>query len=497
MGTFDLANYGDLLLPEITERELIERIPDVQIRRLAPYGWEHPVPIDGGTLAEPLGAPTVQRRLEIAQQSDAVMIGGGEIIHFHDELLAPHYDTTAADVCARAPSSWFVDGVGPELRRPTAWNAVGIPFDIPDAHVAITRDAVNRQTYIAVRDTTSCERLEKIGVDQQIHVVPDPGFIAPRVLPSDLLARRRRLHIALGWIPPSAYIVVHGNGSMVDGAGRMSMALDAVLGARPDLSIVLLHTGIGHGDVEFTTAFRAAHPSPVWMPTAPLLPIDVASIIAGAHTFVGVSMHGAITAMAYGKRAVVFNAPRQSKLRGLIEHLGDRVGYAEAADELPAALRWAITALGPDPRLDVITREIDAHFDRLASMIEAAHAARGDAGAGVDGTRRVARLSDELAAARRAHAVRGRRLLAERDALGSLLDDRDHRIAELEAELAHARHVHAELEAQLLNARLLEAELDAVRAHAANVQTELDALHSTKTMRVLRGPRRVYGWLRR
>ena len=113
IGTFDIANYGDLLLPEVTERELVARIPDLVVRRLAPFGWEHPVPSDGGVVAEPLGEPTDARRAELAEDCDALIIGGGEIIHFEDRLLAPHYDTTEEEVLARAPSTWFVDGTGP------------------------------------------------------------------------------------------------------------------------------------------------------------------------------------------------------------------------------------------------------------------------------------------------------------------------------------------------------------------------------------------------
>ena len=506
IGTFDIANYGDLLLPDITERELVARIPDLEVRRLAPFGWEHPVPSDGGVVAEPLGPPTRQRRAELAEQCDALVIGGGEIVHFEDRLLAPHYDTTEEAVLARAPSTWFVDGTGPAAPLRTVWNAVGIPFDIPAEREGFVRSAVERHEYVAVRDHTSCERLEKIGLEREVHVVPDPGFVAPRVFAADLLDRRRRLHATLGWLPPGPYLVVQGNGSMVDGAGRMSMAIDAVLGERPDLGIVLLETGLGHGDREFSAAFRAAHPARLWHPTAPLLPVDVAALIAGSHAFVGVSMHGAITAIAYGKRAVVFNAPRQTKLRGMVDHLGDRAGYAEVANELPAALRAALGSIGPDPELASITRRIDAHFDRLAATIERAHALRGET-TDADVGPRVARLTAEVAAVRAAHAVRGRRLLAERDALTTMVDERDRHIAELASAIAEGdadrrerdalaaglderdRRI-AELEATLEGAEADRLALDAARA-------EIEAIHATKTMRWLRIPRRIYGRLRR
>jgi len=528
-GTFDLANFGDLLLPAVAERELVLRMPDLVVRRFAPYGWEHPVPMDGGELAEPLDAPTPRRRAEIARACDSLVIGGGEIIHFSDHLLAAHYDTTPEKVVERAPSTWFIDGAGADCPIPTAWNAVGIPFDFDDRHASLVRAAASRLRYLAVRDDESRKRLETIGVGREIAIVPDPGFLAPRVFEQAIIDRRRRLHAALGWTPPGRYITVQGNGSMINEVDRISMALDAVLVDRADIDIVLLETGLGHGDSEFAAAFRARHPGRVWAPSTPLLLIDLVAILAASEAFVGVSLHGAITTTAYGRRAVVLNAPRQSKHRGLVSHLNDCAGYIESADDLPAALRWALTAIGPDAALATITRRIDTHFDHLAAMIDASWSLRTGSPADENTNARVARLSTEVEAVRTAHAVRGQRLVAERDALTALLDRDSARIAELESATATSRadaialtaeisrltadHAHLcnELDrsrqahsAATLQLDRLDADLRNVLAVAEETKGALEtaeetirAVHATKTFRWLRWPRRVCGMLRR
>ncbi|MDP2291982.1 MAG: polysaccharide pyruvyl transferase family protein [Actinomycetota bacterium] len=522
LGTFDLANFGDLLLPAVAEHELLRRMPDLVVRRFSPFGWEHPVPMDGGEVAEPLGAPTPERRAEVARECDALVIGGGEIIHFLDHLLAPHYDTTPEATVARAPSTWFVDGAGAGALIATAWNAVGIPFDIDDEHAPFVRMAASRHRYLAVRDDESRTKLESVGVEQEIAVVPDPGFLAPRVFDQAIVDRRRRFHRALGWMPPGRYITVQGNGSMVNEVDRISMALDAVLADHADIDIMLLETGVGHGDIEFAEAFRARHPGRVWAPSSSLLPIDFAAILGATEAFVGVSLHGAITATAYGRRAVVFNAPRQSKHRGLVSHLHDRSGYIESADELPAALRWALAALGPEPALASIDQRIDAHFDQLATMIETAWSLRSDATGDETGNARVVRLATELTAVRTAHATRGQRLLAERDALAMLLDRDDGQASELRSSLAASHdeivrlnddigrisaynvHVRDELERVLDDHTTAVQHADRLRADLRDAQVELDetrraleSVYATKTMRWLRGPRRVYGWFRR
>lgn len=523
LGTFDLANYGDLVLPAITERELARRIPDLQVNRFSPYGWDHPVPMDAGELAEPLGAPTQARRAEVAR-CDALIIGGGEIMHFQDRLLAPHYDVPADDVVARAPSTWWVDGTGDSCPVPTAWNAVGIPFDIEDVHADLVRRAATRHRLLVVRDQTSRKRLEQVGVDREILVVPDPGFLVPRLFDPQVVARRRRLHATLGWAPPGRYLVVQGNGSMLNEVDRIGMALDAVLADHPDMSVVVVETGAGHGDIGFADRFVERFPRRTWRPDAPLLPVDVVAIVAGAETFVGVSLHGAVTAIAHERRAVIFNAPGQTKLRGLLDHLADREGYAETPEQLPDAIRWALSASGPDPALGVITRSIDTHFDSLASMIEAATGLRDpsltetpSSTSDSSGPRHVSKVE----ALRTAHTARGRRLIAERDSLSALIDERDHRIENLEVVIeARDREIEARdreiagrdghiifLEQQIEDLRatiadrgrqISDRESDVVdeQARTRTVQAELDAVNSTKTMRWLRWPRRLYSRLR-
>src|SRR5690606_11816150 len=121
----------------------------------------------------------------------------------------------------------------------------------------------------------------------EIHVAPDPGFVVTRLFDHDVLERRRRLHATLGWLPPGRYVAVQGNGSMLNEIDRVSMALDTITAEHPEMSVLLVETGASHGDVMFADELAARHPDRVWRPTAPLLPVDLAAIFAGAETFIG------------------------------------------------------------------------------------------------------------------------------------------------------------------------------------------------------------------
>ena len=65
LGLSDVANYADLIQPRITAHELQARLPLVECRRLAPFGWERPIPMDGGWFAEPIGQGSAERRSEL------------------------------------------------------------------------------------------------------------------------------------------------------------------------------------------------------------------------------------------------------------------------------------------------------------------------------------------------------------------------------------------------------------------------------------------------
>src|SRR5918996_6036141 len=89
-GTFDVDNYGDHLVPRVAIHELRRRLPGSRVDVYAPYGRLHPTPLDDGPV-EPLGPWSASRAAQLAGAYDTVVIGGGEIIHLNDPLLAPVY----------------------------------------------------------------------------------------------------------------------------------------------------------------------------------------------------------------------------------------------------------------------------------------------------------------------------------------------------------------------------------------------------------------------
>jgi Polysaccharide pyruvyl transferase len=204
-GVFDTADYARLLVPRILERELRSRLPLARIDSYAPLGFEHPIPMDGGRPALPLGVGSARRKRDLAQRYDVVVVTG-DVVHTRDDGYRELYGH-AFDL---RPSEFFVDGLGAELeeRCPVIWSAVGVPFEPREEDMARLRSALERRPYVSVRDDASRRRLEELGTERAITVVPDPVALAPRVFDPDVLRKRLDYLRVLGCYPTEGRPVV-------------------------------------------------------------------------------------------------------------------------------------------------------------------------------------------------------------------------------------------------------------------------------------------------
>jgi polysaccharide pyruvyl transferase WcaK-like protein len=374
-GTFDLENYGDMVFPLIIRHELYRRLPGAEIRAFSPLGTVVPNRFHDGAPVEGLGPWSSQRGAELAGELDCVLVGGGAIIHERDRVFAPHYGLAEEEILDWAPTRFFIESLGPDLERecPVAWNAVGIPFDLDPDRAPRYRDALNARAYLSVRDRPSEQRLRAIGVQNRIHVVPDPAFLLPRVLPGQILDGRLGRLRERGWYPADGAptIVIQGNGVNVADAPALADALARLRGTYPELAVVAVATGPIHGDEAFADALSDALDWPLYRPVRPDI-ADVAAAIRGAMAFAGVSLHGNITAFAYGRAPLVFGWHGQTKLRGFASTIRDPHCYLEHPEDLDRALTRIVASRGGVPPRNRIERRIDEHFDRLAALCAAA-----------------------------------------------------------------------------------------------------------------------------
>lgn len=488
-GTFDVANYGDLLFPRIFELEMRRRLPEADIRSFAPLGHLHPVPLDGGFLAESLTPWHQERAAHLAEQLDMIAIGGGEIIHTHDELYRHWYGETDESV---QPSQLFIETLGAdhETQCPVVWHAVGIPFDFDPAEAARVRTAVERRPYLAVRDEVSRGRLRAAGVTAAVDVIPDSALLLDRLFSPDVLKRRLRFLRAIGAYPEGTPpLVIQGSGGMLPVVDAVAKAVTAVLNdeASDPVPLVLLETGPCHDDGAFADALASRLPSRIYRVGDGATVEDVAAAIVHARAVAGVSLHAAITAFTYGVPHAILNLVNFTKLAGFASLGGYDDLHVTMPDDVEQALQRILARAKPQTPPAELAARVDAHFDRLAELASRSAAARTETAnnSPLDALRR---LEARYEALLRAHETRGARLVEERlrfSALIERLEDGEGR----KADLAALEHAQRELERR-------GAELSQANAEVAQTSAELALLQTTKTFRYTRLARQLYARLR-
>lgn len=365
IGAFDLASYGDQIFPLVAAHELHRRLGEVELLPFAPLG--SPGDADGAT-SWSLGPWSPARCAEVARKATLVLCGGGEILHGDGTTYAPFYRIDRRDAAELRMDRWYIEVLGAaEDACPVVWHSPGVPLDIEGEDAARVRTAAARHALLTVRDDGSRARLEAAGVDRTVDVVPDSAFLLPRILTPEALALRRERLRAAGQYPDDGpVVVVQGNGTMRGLVTELGEALRELV---PQARVTTVPVSPCHHDGLFARDLSEGLGGRYWAvpDDAPLE--TIAAAIAGADCFLGVSLHGAITARAYGRPHVTLDPFGQAKLSGLADLLDS---HGSRAVDPVAAVKLVATRLSQGvaatPGSDGVAGRIDAHFDRIAEI---------------------------------------------------------------------------------------------------------------------------------
>jgi hypothetical protein len=465
-GTFDLESFGHMLSVRVMVEELVRRLPAARTRVFSPLGDSGPNRFAEREPAEPLGPWSPARSAELAGELDCVVVGPGDVIHTRDELLAPQYGLDEEEMRRRAPSRFFIDGLGPELEAecPVVWCAVGIPFDIQPREARRFREALAGRPLVTVGDDQSRSRLTSARVSRDVEVVPHPAFLSPRLFAPRVLTKRLAQLRTVGAFPEAPPLVVQGDEASLPHVPALSAAIERLRKERGDTPVVVMEAGPEHDEGGFARALTEALPGSVRLVSGGLA--DVAAAISASAGFIGTSLPGNIVALTYDRPHVVLAWDRDPKLEAFATTIDDPACLVERADDVPGAFEKA-SARGSRAEVTAeLQQKVDGCLDRIAEIAVDAARKRDHAPAGSP----PARIMDGF---RRAHEARGRMLVEQRWALADRLDELDAEIAGLKEQI-----------------RQLEEEV-------AGRGRELETLLNTKTFRYTAALRRFYQRLRR
>ncbi len=348
-GTFDVQNYGDLLFPLIAEAELSRRLGPVAVR---PFSYSCKTPPDWPYAVRPLvDLPAAAASL------DGVILGGGHIIRFGKEI-APGYGTPEPAI--HHPTGYWLTPALIALQHglPVVWNAPGVHGDIPAWAVPLMELAVSQSCYVAVRDEPSRQALARFTQDGEVALVPDTALGLGRLLdaerPSSDFVRLRE---AVGLTDP--YVVIQA----MPGLQAFVHLMRDHPRLFPGYRLLALPIGPIHGDDD--TALGPDVPDLVRLPRWPS-PLLLAELIARAAGVVGVSLHLAFTALAFG--VPVFRPAGMFHGKYAVLSSFDTV-VPLASNELdPGSVAGRLGRVAPSPAVHAAVAQLIDHWDRIAAV---------------------------------------------------------------------------------------------------------------------------------
>jgi hypothetical protein len=365
-GTFEVANFGDLLYPALLEHGLGGAVPDATISLVGPLG---------GTASMGLDRPVRRavRRDEPgfwsqAAGTDAIVVGGGDLVHAGTTLAQTEGRLERIDNWGFAVEAGLLGEV-----RPVAWNALGVPFDIPDTLVPGIRSACAGVQLLTVRDESSLRRLEAAGVERDITVVPDTAVLIDEVLTAAARSSALDALRASGQLPPAGpTLVVHVSFVLPSVLAEVAGALREVLARHTDLQPVLLPIGPAHGDAATLASLATQLDVRSWVVQDPTV-LDVAAVLGAGDVVVSTSYHAALVASVYQVPSVAFFHYRHhpAKLTDLAAQLGRERWLLDRPSAIPAAIDAIRAGEGaPDAaRVGSLQADVRAHFTRLAEVV--------------------------------------------------------------------------------------------------------------------------------
>ncbi len=360
-----MDNFGDLMFPLVAADRLARH--GIEVAAASPTGR-------ATMFADAMPTIPIADIVQPDVTADAVVIGGGYIIHAHRmDVLRTYRD---GDCGAWAgPSTWLGATLAAALRDiPVAWNAPGAPHPLPARLRPLAAAALRAADYASLRDAGSARMLPP---NDATVIVPDPIADLAKVWPrASLDGAFRRVIKRLAIAEPEKIVAVHARRRSLgdEPPAEFAARLDA-FAAQAGVTPLLIGVGSSHGDDVFARTLASHMPGGALVLDAPEHLAEIAATIANARAYLGSSLHGYVTATAYGVPGVLVARPAYQKFRGYVAHTGRTTDLArnwtEALDRAPAMLTET-----PPPLPQSLTDALDAHWAAIAAAVHGGPAPR-------------------------------------------------------------------------------------------------------------------------
>lgn len=301
-GTFDVENYGDLMFPIIFDKAMKKRGVDLELTLFSPTD----ISTKALDKSQILYSFKDFDELNNKKHFDALVIGGGAIIHYKDfETLLPEKNKREVYHNIHSWLTLILLAVRNNIK--IVFNLPQAPFKIPEELYSLSKAIFDQVDYLSVRDAFSKTVINDVYKENKkpnIYVYPDTLSIINELFSvKELKERRKRLLKS-----KKKYMVLH-----FQYVNDMSDILyKRIYGAMEDalnrgLEVVLLPLGYTHNDKATLEKFNKKSGNKCVVFDQKLDIIDMTAILAGSEYYLGSSFHGAVVSLAFGCKAFSVN----------------------------------------------------------------------------------------------------------------------------------------------------------------------------------------------
>ncbi len=304
----DINNYGDLLFAHIFGMEMRSRLKGVPIDLYAPTSGNF----------QGLQYNAYSRR-KIEGRYDALILAGGEVVHFFDERTwKPVYAKMNARLESDLPSDVVWDWAGLEVPF-KAWISVGVrPFEDRMDEEKL-RSALEGLDHLSVRGVLSKKILEQGDLnfyDPRITITPDLGWLFPKFL--DRQGKRGKLFSAITG-GEKEYALYQVNNITEDEAAIIATQL-CEFQREQGIRVLLLPVIHAWEDVKYLRMIEERSNGELKLLPNELGLLEMADLMVNARIVLSSSLHTAITALAACVPAGIINKWQGTKLQDLFGH---------------------------------------------------------------------------------------------------------------------------------------------------------------------------------
>lgn len=364
-GTFNVENYGDLMFPVIFKKAMEKRGLDFNLFLFSPER-SCPKALDENTYVYSISEID---KLHSEHHFDTIVVGGGALVHYNkivvkfpDSTEHTKYDIT---------ESWlypieFAMRNGIKL----LFNLPQVPFPFDEVFKEITQSAFNGCDYISFRDDISKQYLIDAYNNSNfpnIEVFPDSVCCMADLIDKSELAKIRSTVLPVD----DNYAVLQFNPQKPQEDDQYLIQIVNTLKSQ-NLKVVLLPIGYTHNDDFVLDQFNKNHNLNCELISKKLNIMETAAVLSGCEIYIGSSFHGAITAIAYGKKAISYNYISPKNKNQEIFKMYDISNFVvDNAHEALILLNDLYEGkISFSPKIDKISSILNQYFDDLLLKIK-------------------------------------------------------------------------------------------------------------------------------